>query len=104
MARKTKRAKLTLTTEQQVKLIQLSQSRKDSLREVQRAKILLHYADEEPISRIQELVNVSRPTIYKCIDKALAAGVDAGLKDFFHSVVVLFIQPDFVQIKIRRSF
>ncbi len=84
MARKTKRAKLNLTHEQQVKLNQLSQSRKASLREVQRAKILLHYAEEEPISQIQRLVNVSRPTIYKCIDKALAAGVDAGLKDYFH--------------------
>jgi transposase len=84
MARKTKRAKLILTTEQQIKLNQLSQSRKASVREVQRAKILLHYADEKPISQIQKLVNVSRPTIYKCIDKALAAGADAGLKDFFH--------------------
>ena len=84
MARKTKRAKLILTTEQQIKLNRLSQSRKASVREVQRAKILMHYADEEPISQIQKLVNVSRPTIYKCIDKALAAGADAGLKDFFH--------------------
>lgn len=84
MARKTKRARLALTTEQRFKLVRLSQSRKASLREVQRAKILLHYADEEPISRIQRMINVSRPTIYKCIDKALAAGVDAGLKDFFH--------------------
>ena len=84
MTRKTKRAKLTLTTEQQDKLKQLSQSRKASLREVQRAKILIHYADEELITHIQKLVNVSRPTIYKCIDKALAVGVDAGLKDFYH--------------------
>jgi len=84
MARKTKRAKLLLTTEQQVKLSQLSQSRKAPLREVQRAKILLQYANEESISQIQKIVNVSRPTIYKCIDKALAAGIDAGLKDFFH--------------------
>ena len=84
MARKTKRAKLILSTEQQIKLNRLSQSRKASVREVQRAKILLHYADEKPISQIRKLVNVSRPTIYKCIDKALAAGADAGLKDFFH--------------------
>ncbi len=84
MARKTKRAKLILTTEQQNKFSHLSQSRKSPVREVQRAKILMHYADEKPISQIQKLVNVSRPTIYKCIDKALAAGADAGLKDFFH--------------------
>ncbi len=84
MARKTKRAKLQLTVEQRIKLEQLSKSRKAPLREVQRAKILLHYADEIPITGIQQLVNVSRPTIYKCIDKALAAGADAGLKDYYH--------------------
>lgn len=84
MARKTKREKLHLTHEQQTKLTQLSKSRKGSLREVQRAKVLLHYADGIPISQIQQLVNVSRPSIYKCIDKALAAGADAGLKDYFH--------------------
>jgi transposase len=84
MARKTKREKLILTHEQQTKFTQLSKSRKGSLREVQRAKVLLHYADGIPISQIQQLVNVSRPSIYKCIDKALAAGADAGLKDYFH--------------------
>ena len=84
MARKTKRAKLHLTDEQRIRLERLSKSRKAPLREVQRAKILLHYADEVPIAQIQRLVNVSRPTIYKCIDKALAAGIDAGLKDLYH--------------------
>lgn len=84
MARKTSRAKLTLTSEQYSKLDQLRNSRKAPLREVQRAKVLLLYADETSISQIQKLVGVSRPTIYKCIDKALAAGVDAGLKDYFH--------------------
>ena len=84
MARKTKRAKLNLAEDERVKLEQLSKSRKSPLREVQRAQVLLHYADEQPISQIQKLVNVSRPTIYKCIDKALSAGANAGLKDFFH--------------------
>ena len=84
MARKTKRAKLILTDEQHTTLSQLSTSRKAPLREVQRAKILLDYADEIPISQIQQRVHASRPTIYKCIDKALAAGADAGLKDRFH--------------------
>ena len=84
MARKTKRAKLHLTNEERIRLERLSKSRKAPLREVQRAKILLHYADEVPIAQIQRLVNVSRPTIYKCIDKALAAGIDAGLKDLYH--------------------
>ena len=84
MARKTQRSQLILSAEQRDKLEQLSQSRKASLREVQRAQILLHYANNVQISQIQRLVKVSRPTIYKCIDKALGAGPDAGLKDFYH--------------------
>ena len=37
-----------------------------------------------PVTQIQKLVNASRPAIYKCTGKALAAGIDAGLKDFYH--------------------
>ncbi|MCF6239594.1 MAG: IS630 family transposase, partial [Candidatus Marinimicrobia bacterium] len=70
--------------EQDSRLDQLRNARKAPLREVQRAKILLLYVDETPISQIQKLVGASRPTIYKCIDKALAAGADAGLKDYYH--------------------
>lgn len=84
MARKTQRAGLSLSADQHSKLVQISNSRKTPLREVQRAQVLLHYADGIPISRIQDLVKVSRPTIYKCIDKALAAGPEAGLKDYYH--------------------
>jgi len=84
MARKTQRAALSLSADQRNKLGQISKSRKAPLREVQRAQVLLHYADGMPISQIQELVKVSRPSIYKCIDKALAAGPDAGLKDYYH--------------------
>ena len=84
MARKTKRANLIMNKEQRQQLNRLSQSRKAPLREIQRAKILLLYADKLPITEIQKKTNVSRPSIYKCIDKALAAGIDAGLKDHFH--------------------
>ena len=84
MARKTSRAKLHLTGEQRIKLELLSNSRSAPLREIQRAQALLHYADELTITEIQKRVNISRPSIYKCIDKALAAGPDAGLKDYYH--------------------
>ena len=30
---------------------------------------------------IQKLAKTTRPTIYKCLQKALAAGLEAGLKD-----------------------
>jgi hypothetical protein len=46
--------------------------------------VLLKYADRASITDIQRAVGVSRPTIYKCIDKAVAAGVLVGLKDRFH--------------------
>lgn len=84
MARQTKRAQLILTEEQFNQLNQLGASRKAPFREIQRAKILILYAQGLPITEIQKKANASRPTIYKCIDKALAAGADAGLKDYFH--------------------
>jgi len=85
MARKTGRAPLLLSGENQEKLTKLAGSRTAPAREVERAKILLRYADGVSISDIQRQVGVSRPSIYKCIDKALASGVQAGLKDTFHS-------------------
>lgn len=84
MARKSKRAVLVLTAEQRVTLNQLSGSRTAPLREVERAKILLGYADGASISELMRRVGVGRPMIYKCIDKALAAGMSAGLKDAYH--------------------
>jgi len=85
MARKTGRAPLLLSGENQEKLTKLAGSRTAPAREVERAKILIRYADGISISDIQRQVGVSRPSIYKCIDKALASGVQAGLKDAFHS-------------------
>ena len=85
MARKSTRPKLELNEEEREKLYKLSQSRTAPRREVERASILLKYAEGKNFSTINRELNVSRPTIYKCIDKALAAGVETGLKDKFHS-------------------
>ena len=84
MARKTKRAALVLTSEQRAMLTELSGSRTAPIREVERAKILLGYVDGASISGLMRRLGVGRPMIYKCIDKALAAGVGAGLKDAYH--------------------
>ena len=84
MARKTKRAALVLTVEQRAMLTELAGSRTAPIREVERSKILLGYADGASISELMRRVGVGRPMIYKCIDKALAAGVVAGLKDAYH--------------------
>lgn len=84
MTGKTKRAPLTLTDAHRSMLAALAGSRTAPVREAERAKVLLRYADGASITDIQREVGVSRPTIYKCIDKAVAAGVRVGLKDRFH--------------------
>lgn len=84
MAGKTKRAALVLTEEQKAMLKELSRSRPAPAREIERAKVLIGYADGISIAGLQRQIGVSRPMIYKCIDKALAAGVRMGLKDAYH--------------------
>jgi len=84
MARTTKRALLVLTDMERNQLTRIHQSRTGSVREVQRAGFLLRYANGETISDIQRALNTTRPTVYKCIDKALAMGIDAALKDQYH--------------------
>ena len=84
MARKTKRATLVLSAEQRAMLVTLTGSRTAPIREVERAKILVGYADGASISELMRQIGVGRPMIYKCIDKALATGVGAGLKDAYH--------------------
>jgi transposase len=84
MPRKCELPHLLLDDEQKHILITISQSRTKPVRAVQRAKILLKYADGIPIATIGSQLKISRPTIYKCIEKALAAGVESGLKDKYH--------------------
>lgn len=85
MPRKSARPQLKLDQDQRERLLKLSQSRTAPRREVERASILLKYSEGINISTIQKGLKVSRPTIYKCIDKALAAGVETALKDKYHS-------------------
>jgi transposase len=84
MAGRTKRAALLLTQDQETMLRRLAGSRTAPVREVERAKVLLGYAEGIPITDLARRIGVSRPGIYKCIDKALAAGVQMGLKDAYH--------------------
>jgi len=84
MARKTRRAPLMLSDVHRRMLTELSGSRTAPVREVERSKALLRYAEGRSIADIQRQLGVSRPAIYKGIDKALAAGVQVGLKDAFH--------------------
>lgn len=94
MPRTTTRQKLELTKQEKEELSKIANSRKAPLRELQRAKILLAYSEGISITEIQAIANVSRPTIYKCIDKALGAGVKAGLKDYYHKPAEASIDDD----------
>ena len=81
MARKSKRAALVLTAQQRTTLKELAASRSAATREVERAKVMLGYADGVTVTELQRQLGFSRPMIYRCVDKALAAGVQMGLKD-----------------------
>jgi transposase len=84
MARKSGRAALALSADHRSMLEELAGSRTAAQREVERAKVLLAYAAGKSPTEIHRALAVSRPTIYKCIDKALAAGVVTGLRDRYH--------------------
>jgi len=74
MARKSGRAALVLSQAQETMLKDLAGSRTAAAREVERAKVMLGYAAGKTITELQRQLGVGRPMIYKCIDKALAAG------------------------------
>ena len=84
MPRKSQKAKLIFNEKQKEQLKTLSQSRKAPIREVQRANILLRYSEDIPVTDIEKMVQVSRPTIYKWVEKALAMGTEECLKDKYH--------------------
>ena len=84
MARKSTRAALVLKEQQRATLKELAVSRSAPTREVERAKVMLGYADGVSITGLQRQLGFSRPMIYRCVDKALAAGVQMGLKDKYH--------------------
>ena len=85
MARTSKRPRMQLTDEQKNGLEKIARSRTSAAREVQRANIIIRFAAGDNITSIHKELHVSKPTIYKCIDKAVAAGPERGLKDLPHS-------------------
>jgi transposase len=75
------RAKLSLAREDEAWLRQLSQSRSESVARVQRAQILLRYAQGETVSAIAAGLDTNRPKVERCISKALQLGVRVALQD-----------------------
>lgn len=84
MARRTKRAPLVLDDAMRQRLEQLERSRTGQTREIERARVLLDYAASGSVSSAARAASVTRATAYKCIDKALAMGCEAALKDLWH--------------------
>ena len=74
MPRGSQKAKLTLSKEARDQLQKTAQSRTSPVREVQRANILLRYSEGMSITDIQKAVHVSRPSIYRWKEKAVAMG------------------------------
>src|SRR3972149_8142259 len=79
-----KKPKLHLSTEQLCQLEKIAQSRTAPLREVKRAQVLFQKYQGESITAIQRITGVSRETIYKYIEKALALGPEEALRDKYH--------------------
>ncbi len=94
MGRRSERAALSLNEDELERLKKLAGSRTAPKREVERADILLRYERGESITDIRKRVGLSRPTIYKCIDKALAAGIEIALKDTYHRPKAPDITPE----------
>ena len=84
MAGKSGLPPLALSTAQLSELQQLSQSRTAPLREVQRARILCRYHAGETITAIARAQEMTRKSVRKWIDKALAVGAEAALKNAYH--------------------
>lgn len=84
MAGKSRLPKLILNSEQKQELERLRQSRTAPLREVQRAQILCRFHAGETITEIGRALEITRKSVRKWVDKALAMGAAAALKDTYH--------------------
>jgi len=75
------RKPLNLQPEEFHKLEFISKSRTAPYSQVKRANILLRYYRKESINSIAKNERTSRPTVGRCVDKALCEGVLTALKD-----------------------
>lgn len=75
------RSTLVLPPEKRAELEALSKSRTEAAQTVERARMLLAYADGQTVSTIARDRHVSRPTVERCVDKALQFGVGIALSD-----------------------
>ena len=76
-----RRARLSLTDEDRGWLDQLAQSRTEAVARVQRAQMLLRYAQGQTVSAVAQALHTNRPRVERCVSKALELGVRAALRD-----------------------
>lgn len=76
-----KRKDLKITKSELERLENLIKSRIEAHAKVIRASILLGYARGEAIHAIARRLKVSRPLVERCVDKALAGGIEVALTD-----------------------
>lgn len=80
-----KRSNLMLRDEEKIYLTDISKSRTEPHATVERASMLLAYADGVPTSRIARDMRTDRPVVERCVDKALSGGIETALKDLSRS-------------------
>ena len=76
-----RRASLTLSDEMRSLLEAVVAARSESVQRVERARILLAYADGRSVSAIARELQTNRPKVERCIDKGLQLGAQAALSD-----------------------
>lgn len=76
-----RRAKLVLDDTVREQLTTVSRSRTEAKARVERAKMLLSYADGESVSAIARALHTNRPKVERTIDKALQWGAVTALND-----------------------
>ena len=84
MAGKSKRPKLEIEPEELNRLHRLRQTPTAPLREIQRAQILTRYYAGETVAQIARNLHMTRKSVAKWINRALAMGTKAALKDAYH--------------------
>jgi len=89
-----KRASLVLSADERTALEGLRRSRTEPKSRVERAQMLLAYADGETVSAIARKLNTNRPKIERCLDKALQLGVMNSLTDLPRSGRTPRITPE----------
>lgn len=81
MGRTPRRAKLVLDSENRSKLEAVAKSRTEGQARVERAKVLLAYADGARVTALATTFNTNRPKIERILDRALQMGAVASLDD-----------------------